>query len=221
MSRPVVIFDLDGTLVDSAPDIHAAGVAMLEEAGLPPVTYEETRSFIGNGMPKLVERMMQATGADMRRHELMLRRFLEHYAAAPAERSALYPGVAEAVAALAAEYPLGICTNKLAGPSRAVLEHFGLLGHFATIVGGDSLPAIKPSPAPLMRAIADLEGEPALYVGDSEVDAETAEAALVTFALFTGGYRRSAVEAIPHDHAFDRFDELPGIVERTLAARTG
>ncbi|HUF55464.1 MAG TPA: phosphoglycolate phosphatase [Thermohalobaculum sp.] len=212
----VVVFDLDGTLVDSLPDIHAAALATLAEAGLPPVGPEQTRSFIGDGMPKLVERLMRATGADMERHAALLDRFLAHYGAAPAARSTLYPAVAETLAALAKNHALGVCTNKPVGPARAVLSHFGLLEHMGTVVGGDSLGVIKPDPAPLARAIADLGGGPALYVGDSEVDGRTAEAAGVPFALFTGGYRRAPVDEIPHDDAFGAFAALPGIVARLL-----
>lgn len=213
----VVVFDLDGTLVDSAPDIHAAALATLAEAGLPPVTPEQTRSFIGNGMPKLVERLMRATGADPARHAGLLERFLAHYAAEPAARSTLYAGVAEALEELATRHALGVCTNKHHGPARAVLRHFGLLERMGTVIGGDSLSVIKPDPAPLARAIADLGGGPALYVGDSEVDGATAEAAGVPFALFTGGYRRGPVEDIPREHAFDAFDALPGIVGEMLS----
>jgi phosphoglycolate phosphatase len=109
-------------------------------------------------------------------------------------------------------HPLGICTNKPVGPARAVLRHFGLLERFSVIIGGDSLPVRKPDPAPLHAAFAALRGGPQLFVGDSEVDAETAQAAGIPLALFTQGYRRAAAESLGARLVFDDFTALPRLV---------
>lgn len=208
-----VIFDLDGTLIDSAADIHAAGNALLAEEGLPEVTFEQSRSFIGNGAKIYVERLEHAVtgGNDAPRTIRMQARFLSHYEAAH-EFTRPYPGVAEALADLRARgWRLAICTNKPMVPTRAVLGHLGWSEWFAAVIGGDSLPVHKPDPAPLHAAVAALGAGPAVYVGDSEVDAATAVAAAMPFALFTGGYRKAPLAEIPHDRAFDDWSELPGI----------
>lgn len=124
-----------------------------------------------------------------------------------------YPNVVPALEALAGQgYALAICTNKPEGPTRAVLDGLDLARFFAAVVGGDTLPVHKPDPRPLRHALAGLGCTAALYVGDSDVDAETAQRAALPFALFTEGYRKSPVEALPHDHRFSNFATLPELV---------
>jgi len=216
----VVIFDLDGTLIDSAPDIHAASNRVLAEQGLAPLSLAEVRSFIGKGVPHLVARLLEASGeaADGPRHAAMVARFSARYESAVG-LTRPYPGVAAALDALAADgRRLGLCTNKPAAPAWAVLRHLGLDHHFTVLIGGDSLPQRKPDPAPLRAAWAALGGGAAVYVGDSEVDAETAAAAGLQFALFTEGYRKTPVAALPHAAAFADFGALPKIIA-SLSAR--
>ncbi len=208
-----IVFDLDGTLIDSAPDIHAAGNAVLEAEGLPPIPYDQARSFIGNGARLFIERMERASAGttDPLRTERLRRLFAIHYERAHALTRA-YPGVPQALAALgAAGWRLGLCTNKPIAPTRAVLAHFRWTPLFATLVGGDSLPVMKPDPAPLLKAMAALGEGPVVYVGDSEVDAATAQAAGVPFALYTLGYRKTPVDTIPHTAAFDDWATLPDL----------
>lgn len=215
------VFDLDGTLIDSAPDIHAAGNAALASEGLPPVTFEQARGFIGNGARVFVERLERAAtgGNDPVRTARMHRHFVAVYETAHALTRA-YPGVEAALGQLRAQgWRLAICTNKPAGPARTVLAHFGWSGLFEAVIGGDSLPTIKPDPAPLHAAIAGLGGGPVVFVGDSEVDAATAQAAAVPFALFGGGYRRGPLATIPHDAAFDDWAALPDLAWRLLRLR--
>jgi phosphoglycolate phosphatase len=217
-----LVFDLDGTLIDSAPDIHAAALAALAAEGLPPVTEAQSRSFIGNGALVFVERLERATSgqSDPRRLARMHARFLEVYEQAH-DRTHPYPGVPETLGALRqAGWRLGLCTNKPIGPARVVLAHFGWGEVFDAVVGGDMLPVLKPDPAPLRAVIEVLGTGHSVYVGDSEVDALTAQAAGVPFVLFTPGYRKSPVAEIPHAFAFDRFADLPAIAE-TLVRATG
>lgn len=210
-----VIFDLDGTLIDSAPDIHAAGNAVLAAEGLAPVTEAQSRSFIGNGARVFVERLERAGAGSNNpdRTARMHQNFLGKYETAHA-LTRVYPGVEAALESLrTAGCRMAICTNKPSAPTHTVLAHFGLAGLFEAVIGGDTLPVIKPDPAPLHAAIAALGGDSAVvFVGDSEVDAATAQAAGVPFALFTRGYRKTPPEVIAHAHAFDDFAALPGIL---------
>ena len=209
----IAIFDLDGTLIDSAPDIHASGNAVLAAEGLPGVPYEAARGFIGNGARVFVERLERAvTGTnDPARTDRMRRHFAAVYERAH-DLTSVYPGVPEALAALRAEgWRLGLCTNKPIAPTRAVLAHLRWTGWFDTVIGGDSLPVMKPDPAPLRAAIRALGPGPLVYVGDSETDAATAQAAEVPFALFTRGYRKAPADQIAHTRLFDDWADLPAI----------
>lgn len=215
-----VIFDLDGTLVDSAPDIHAALNRLLSEEGEAGLSAAEVRSFIGNGVPALIECVIHARGraGEEALHPRWQERFLHHYAAAPAELTRPYPGVIDALASLSRDgHALGICTNKPEAPARAVLRAFALDRFFPVVIGGDTLPRRKPDPAPLLAATAALGGGPTVLVGDSEVDAATAVSAGVPFVLFTEGYRKSPVESLPQAARFSSFAALPPILARFFA----
>jgi phosphoglycolate phosphatase len=215
MSRfRAILFDLDGTLVDSAPDLHAAANRMLAELGRPALSLRQVTGFVGDGVPKLVERCLAATGGTDGLHADAVSRFRRHYDAAPAELARLYPGVPDALTALRrAGCRSGLCTNKPEAPTRTLLAVLGLDGFFDAVVGGDTLPERKPDPAPLRRAIEALGGDvaSALFIGDSEVDAATAANAGVAFALFTRGYRKLPVGRIAAAHAFDDFAMLPAL----------
>lgn len=212
-----IIFDLDGTLIDSAPDIHAAVARTLADEGQPPLPYATIRGFIGNGVPVLIDRVMAARAepADPARRTELIARFLAHYEAASTDLTTVFPGVPAALQALAdAGHPIGLCTNKPAGPARDILAAFGLLPFFAAILGGDSLPEKKPHPEPLRATLRALGAPAALYVGDSEVDAETAAGAGIPLLLFTMGYRKTPAADLPHRALFSDFALLPGLVRQ-------
>ncbi len=216
-----IVFDLDGTLIDSAPDINAIANMVLETEGAAPISLDETRAFIGNGASVFVERMAVARdiAADPARLARMHGQFEALYATACAH-SRLYPGVQEMLAALKADgHVLGLCTNKPITPTRFVLDHFAVSDRFDVVLGGDSLPVKKPDPAPLLEVFSRLGAaeEDRLYVGDSEVDAETAGRADIPFALFTGGYRKTPVEELEHEVAFDHFDAIAIFVNNRFA----
>ncbi len=212
-----IVFDLDGTLVDSAPDIRAAINRTLADAGRAPLDLPEVISFIGHGLPNLVARAMDVRGLDAAEHGRLTAATLAHYNAASNNLTRLYPGVIPALRQLrAAGHVLGLCTNKPEGPARKVLAQFDMADLFDAVVGGDSLPARKPDPAPLRHVFAALGAQSGLYVGDSEVDAETAQAAGIPFAFFTQGYCHIPHDAVPQSWRFDRFDALPGIVTAGL-----
>jgi phosphoglycolate phosphatase len=204
-----VVFDLDGTLIDSAPDIRALANALLTREGAAPLTLAETRDFIGHGVAAFVARMRAARHIPEAEHDRLMSDFVRGYEDA-FHLTTPYPRVPETLQALrAAGHRLGICTNKPLRPCRAVLAHLGLLDHFEVTVGGDSMAQRKPDPAPLDAAFRELGTGPRLYVGDSETDAETARRADVPFLLFSGGYRKQPVTELPHALAFDDFGDLP------------
>ncbi|CUH82437.1 phosphoglycolate phosphatase [Tropicibacter naphthalenivorans] len=212
-----IVFDLDGTLIDSAPDIHLAVTRFLEEEGVATLDLPTITSFIGNGLPHLVRLVINATPLRIEHHARHTKRVMEHYDAVNGQLTRLYPGVRETLNVLQGQgHQLGLCTNKPSAPTRAILDEMGLI-HFQAVVGGDSLPTRKPDPDPLNAAFAELGEGPEIYVGDSEVDAETARRAHVPFLLFTQGYRKSPVAELPHSATFDSFAELPDLVAQMMA----
>lgn len=212
-----IVFDLDGTLIDSAPDIHGIANAVLAHEGKPAITLDQARDFIGNGASVFVAKMRAARNIPDADHDRLLADFVARYDDA-VTLTVPYPGVEVALQALIdAGHTLGICTNKPIRPCKAVLAHLELDTYFQTFWGGDSMPVHKPDPAPLNAAFDALPDDgPELYVGDSDVDAETAARAMVPFLLYTEGYRKQPVEEMPHSVAFSDFSDLPGIVERLL-----
>ncbi len=214
-----VVFDLDGTLIDSAPDLQVCANRLLAEMDLRPLGLAEVTSFVGEGIPPLIERCLAAAGRPARGAALedAITRYKAIYAAAPAEFSRPYDGVVACLVELQHHgVRLGVCTNKSEPLAREVMTALDLTRFFPAIVGGDTLPSRKPDPAPLRHAAGLLSTLPdgLVYVGDSEVDAATAEAAAVPFALFTRGYRKAPAESLPAAARFDDFAALPGILRR-------
>ena len=208
----IIVFDLDGTLINSAPDLHAAAVKMLQDFSKPELTLEQVISFIGNGVPTLVRRCLQAVDAEGVDYDAALESFREHYLAAPVDLSCPYEGVLEMLNALASNhFKLAVCTNKSEKMTIEVLKGLELQYFFEAVIGGDTLPVRKPSPDPLRLAFSRIgvnNCERELYVGDSEVDAETAEAVGCDFALFSNGYRKKPIEQLRTHFVFNDFKRL-------------
>ncbi|RDW13424.1 phosphoglycolate phosphatase [Paracoccus thiocyanatus] len=216
-----VVFDLDGTLIDSVPDIHACVNAVLRLHGVAPLTLDQVRGFVGGGVDLLWRRVITTAGLPVEAHRDLVASFMTRYHDATG-LTRLYPNVAETLGVLADRgYPLGLCTNKPLGPTRAILDHFGIAQLFGAVVGGDSLPQRKPDPAPLRAVFVGLGADPAnprgVYVGDSEFDEECASNTGVPFLLFTRGYRKTPVDKMVHNGTFDDFAHLPLLVEETAA----
>lgn len=209
-----IVFDLDGTLIDSAPDIQKTANDLLNGDGILPITAAETQSFIGNGVGVFIQKMCVARGIHSSKEPAYHKAFLQAYESG-FELTRPYPNVVKTLGALKSQnHTLGICTNKPIGPCRAILAHLDLTRFFDVIIGGDSLPVRKPDPAPLFSAFDGLPEGGRIYVGDSEVDAETAQRAQVPFLLFTEGYRHTPIQDLPHSAAFSHFDELCDLVEK-------
>jgi len=195
--RDILVFDLDGTLVDSAPDIAAAVNALFAELALPAVELALVRRMIGDGAPVFLERALAHVGAAHKAADLMPR-YSIHYSENAVGLTRLYPDVRETLTAFrAAGCKLGVCTNKPIGPTRAVLSAFGLDQMIEAVIGGDSLPQRKPDPEPLLHVIRALGGTPdrAVLIGDSTVDLATADAAGVPAVIIPSGYGMTEPQA--------------------------
>ncbi len=202
MTHPkAIIFDLDGTLIDSAPDLHAAANVALAAVGRDALDLATVSSFIGEGAEKLVDRCLRATGGTTAELQAMMHaRFLSAYAADSATLTRLYPGVERFLGAMRnAGVAMGLCTNKPQTPADEICQQMGLAPYFATIRGArDDVPR-KPAPDMLHNTIADMgvDAGDVLYVGDSHVDQRTAQNAGVRFAFFEGGYLNGTLSGPP------------------------
>lgn len=209
-----IVFDLDGTLIDSAPDITEAVNLALGELALEPLSLKEVTSFIGNGLPVLAEHVRKARDV-AEEQGAFVQRVRVHYDKISGTSGRMYPGAREALSALRAQgWRIGLCTNKPYDATLAVLAHHGLEEVFDAVLGGDSLAERKPDPAPLFAVLEGMGTGPAVYVGDSEVDAETARRAGLPFALFALGYRKASVEELDPAEVFEDYATLPEIARR-------
>lgn len=215
-----VLFDLDGTLLDTIPDLHEAARRMLDELGEPTRTMDEVIRFVGRGIPNLVERCLTDGRAprDARVLAAAVAVFRRHYGVVNGHSTRMYEGVAETLAAMQAQGIRMACTtNKAADFTLPLLDHMGLAGFFGCVVSGDTLPVKKPDPAPLLHACDALGVSPtrALMVGDSANDALAAQAAGIPVLLMTYGYSEGrAMDTIECDGLVSAFPELLRLIGR-------
>jgi len=205
-----VLIDLDGTLVDTAPDIASAVNRMLHALGAPALALETVTGFIGNGVPTLVQRVLAARGIAPSQHALTL--FHRHYADTNGRDSRVFPGVVTGLSRLRdANYRLACVTNKPQAASDALLSSSGLAPYFDAVVGGDATPHMKPHAAPLLHACRMLDADPAcsVLVGDSGVDVAAARAAGMPVFIVRYGYPGPDGHAAMHGATFiDSLDLL-------------
>jgi len=206
-----VVFDLDGTLADTAPDLTAALNHALERMGRPPIPAEDVRHMVGHGARALLHKGLTATGECS---EALVEEgfplFLAYYEEHIADHSRPFPGVEQALAALEADgVAIAVCTNKLEGLTHRFLAAMGWEGRFASVVGGDTLPVRKPDPAPLQEAFARAGGlGPLAFVGDSITDTDTAKAAGVPCVALSFGFSDRPAGELGADRLIDHWDEL-------------
>ena len=219
-----VVFDLDGTLVDTAPDLIGTLNALFAREGLPALPYAQARNLIGGGARRLIERGLSQDGVSLRISELdrLFADFVAHYAARIAELSRPFPGLETALDRLAAAGCIfAICTNKLEWLSVKLIEELGLSRRFAAICGQDTFAVQKPDPEILRRTVARVGGtlERAVMIGDSANDIDTARAAGVPVVAVDFGYTEVPVRTLNPDRVISHFDELPDVVAELLGHR--
>jgi phosphoglycolate phosphatase len=219
----VIAFDLDGTLVDTAPDLIGTLNWLLSEEGVAPLHLDEARPFIGRGARWMIERGYQEAGVMLEagRMQPLFDRFIARYNDHIADESRPFPGVVEALESLrAGGARLAVCTNKLTGLSVNLLEALDLARLYDAVVGADAAPAAKPDPRHLEAAIAAAGGssDRALLVGDAATDAGAARAAGVPLILVSFGYTETPAAELRPDILIHRFDELPDACVRLLGA---
>lgn len=221
MPRRAIIFDLDGTLVDTAPDLMLATNHVLKTLGRRAITMEEVRSFVGHGARALIARGCAATGepASERAVETLYQEFIIHYAANIAEASRPYPGlIAFLDRCRAADILLGVCTNKLESLSIRLLDALGMRSYFGAVVGPDTIGVAKPDPRPYFETVRRLgiEAQHSVMVGDSETDVLTARAAGVPVIAVPFGYTPKPVAEFGPDLLINHFDEAWEAIDRLL-----
>ena len=215
LSPSALVFDLDGTLIDSRRDIATAVNRMREGYGLPPLHLEQVVTMVGEGARVLVERAFskgsEEPEASSERIDEALAIYLGHYRQVCLDQTRPYPGIEEMLDRLAPSYPLALLSNKGEELSRIVLRGLGLDRFFREILGGDSLPTRKPDPSGL-RLLAERLGVPlerVMLVGDTRIDAETARNAGSSFTLVEWGFPRPpGADALPADLRVARAEEL-------------
>lgn len=213
MTAPIIVFDLDGTLVDTAPDLLDSLNYSLACAGLEHADNAELRGFVGLGARVMIQRAYASHGKSVEDGELdrLLAVFLDHYTAHIPGKSALYPGVLAALDRFAeAGYTLAVCTNKHEGLSKRLLGALGIAGRFAAICGGDTFAFRKPDPRHLKSTIAQAGGDPerALMVGDSRTDIDTAKAAGIPVVAVDFGYTDRPVSEFEPSRVISHYDAL-------------
>jgi phosphoglycolate phosphatase len=213
-----IVWDLDGTLVDSAPDLATALNSVLDKRGFAGLSLKVIRSMIGNGVPKLVERGFNALGIRLDTDQLdeFVTMFVKEYKACATDQTRPYPLVVETLEQIRSmNIPMGVCTNKPEAMSRQILDGLGLSGYFNSVIGGDSTPTRKPDALPLLTCLAELATAPrnSMMIGDSIVDVRAARAAKVIVAVVPWGYRHTAIEDLGADFVIRDLAELPNIIE--------
>lgn len=212
-----VVFDLDGTLVHSIPDLAAALGEILAEEGLATVPEDAAAMMMGDGVAKLVERGFAHVGKILSAAELtpLVERFVARYGARPTRLTKPYPDVIDTLQQLCdAGHRLAVCSNKHLSLTETILRELSMDGFFGAVLGGDSVPKRKPAPEPLLTALAQLgaPSENAVMVGDSHNDVAAARAADMMSIVVSYGYCREGAANLSADRVIDDFSDLPGVL---------
>jgi phosphoglycolate phosphatase len=213
LNGATIAFDLDGTLVDTAPDLVGTLNLLLAQEGVPVLAMDEARPLIGHGARRLIERGFEVHGRRVPEAQMdgLFLRFIDHYQDHSADLSRPFPGVAESLTALkSAGARLSVCTNKLTGLSIPILERLDLARFFDSVIGADTAPAPKPDARHLIHAVETAGGriEQAVMVGDAATDAGAARAAGVPLVLVSFGYTEIPAAELGPDILIHHYDDL-------------
>ena len=217
MSPPLLVFDLDGTLIDTAPDLVETLNVIFAREGLAPVPFATARKLIGGGARAMIVRGVEAEGRVLSpaQIERLFDEFIAYYSEHIADRSRPFPGLIEALDALASRgHRFAVCTNKLERLSVLLLQQLDLAGRFAAICGQDTFGVQKPNPDMLRRTILAAGGTPerAIMIGDSETDVRTAKSAGIPIVAVDFGYTERPVAEFAPDRVISHFAELPSVL---------
>jgi phosphoglycolate phosphatase len=224
-SDRTVVFDLDGTLVDTAPDLIGALNFILKREGLPPVPLKSARTMIGAGVRRLLERGLEVDGRHAGVDDInrLTDDFIDYYAAHIADASQPFDGLESALDDLDAQgYRFAVCTNKLEGLSKLLLDRLGLSGRFAAICGADTFGVSKPDPAILQQTVARAGGQlsTAVMVGDAGPDIGVARRAGIPVIGVEFGYTEVPIADLKPDRLIGHMSELPAAVEALMLLRS-
>lgn len=223
MSAPTIVFDLDGTLVDTAPDLVDTLNAIFAREGFEPVPYENARNFVGGGAKAMIARGLQAEGRVLSRKKMdqLFNEFIAHYSEHIADRSRPFPGLTDALDALAARgCRFAVCTNKLEALSVRLLDKLSLADRFVAICGQDTFGIQKPDPEILRQTVGAAGGkiDRAVMIGDSLTDINTARAAGVPVIAVDFGYSERPITEFRPDRVVSHFADLPASISAVLSA---
>jgi phosphoglycolate phosphatase len=217
MHKPTLVFDLDGTLVDTAPDLVAATNHALADLGLAPVPDAALRACIGQGARYMIVEALRQSGTSLPEPDVdrLLELFLAYYEANIANTSRPFDGAMDVLAELrAAGHPLVVCTNKREDLSRLLLDALGMTGLFAALAGRDTFTVYKPHPDHLRKVVLLAGGDPArsIMIGDTSIDIATARAASVPVIACSFGYPDLPADSLAADRTIGHFGELASAV---------
>jgi phosphoglycolate phosphatase len=223
MATPTIIFDLDGTLIDTAPDLVETLNVILAREGLAPLPYETARNLVGGGAKAMIVRGIEAEGRVLppAKIEQLFADFIAHYSEHLADRSRPFPGLTDALDVLAARgCRLAVCTNKLERLSVLLLGQLELAGRFAAICGPDTFGVQKPDPEILRRTVAAAGGmlQHAVMIGDSITDIRTARAVGIPIVAVDFGYSERPIASFGPDRTISHFAELPASIAAISSA---
>ena len=216
-----VVFDLDGTLVDSAPDLLPATNHALQQIGRDPVTLDALRGMVGGGLKKIIRLGAESSGdpVDDAVLDRLVAAGMVHYANHICDHTTIFDGVIENLEALAAaNVPMAVCTNKTAHLARLLIDELRLTPYFKAVLGGDSLDVQKPHGDHILTTIRETGADPAqaIMVGDSIADVNGAKNAGVPVIAVSFGYTLTPARELGADMVIDHFDELPDAIAKVL-----
>lgn len=223
---PTIVFDLDGTLVDTAPDLVATLNTILAREDMAPVAFDAAVAMVGSGARVMLQSAFAASGRSLTpdKLEFLFRDFIGHYSEHLVDASLPYPGVETMLDRFAADgWLLAVCTNKSEAPAKKLLDLLGLAPRFAAIAGQDTFGVSKPDPRHLTETVRIAGGDlaNAIMVGDSRTDIDTAIAAGVPVVAVTFGYSPVPVAELGATRVIDRFDQLHDAIAAARGGRTG